>query len=169
MIEAGGALLVEGWPGHDAKILPKREVDHVMGTWDVEPFGNDDAADFAFELDDAPASVRIEMIGAVLERVANDDGHRLSDPPRAVAAAALVAAQYPDGVPTSTSGPTTPMPEFPGHLRSSAVQALDRVTTAPTGLAEAWDASPDGPAWRRTIADLRTVLDPPQRAVLFDL
>jgi hypothetical protein len=28
----------------------------IWGTWDVEPFGNDDAADFAFELDDASAS-----------------------------------------------------------------------------------------------------------------
>ncbi|WP_374728260.1 hypothetical protein [Catenuloplanes atrovinosus] len=40
-------------------------------------------------MDDAPAAARIEMIGAVLERVAHDDDHRLSDPPRAVAAAAL--------------------------------------------------------------------------------
>jgi uncharacterized protein DUF4259 len=141
-----------------------------MGTWDVEPFGNDDAADFAFELDDAPTSVRIEMIGAVLERMANDDHHRLSDPPRAVAAAALIAAQCPNGEPvTSTSGPTTPMPRFPGYLRILAVQALDRVMTAPTWLAEAWEESPDGPAWRRTIADLRRVLDPPQREALFDL
>jgi len=146
------------------------EVKQVMGTWAVEPFGNDDAADFAFELDDAPAAARIEMIGAVLERVAHDDDHRLLDPPRAVAAAALVAAQCPAGAPvTSTSGPRTPMPRFPGDLRGLAVQALDRVVEAPTWLTEAWDESPDGPAWRRTIADLRKVLDPPQREALFDL
>ncbi|WP_089298733.1 DUF4259 domain-containing protein [Actinoplanes regularis] len=30
----------------------------AMGTWDVEPFDNDDATDFAGELNDAPAQVR---------------------------------------------------------------------------------------------------------------
>jgi hypothetical protein len=143
-----------------------------MGTWDVEPFGNDDAADFADELDDAPAQVRIEMIGAVLDRVANpaDDDPRLSEAPRAVAAAALVAAQCPGGVPvTSGHGPTTPMPQFPAYLRNLAIDALDRVITTPTWLAEDWDATPEGPAWRRTISDLRNVLDPPQEETLFDL
>ncbi|MEV0570634.1 DUF4259 domain-containing protein [Dactylosporangium sp. NPDC050588] len=83
--------------------------------------GGDDAADFAFELDDAPAHTRIEMIGAVLDRVAHpaDDDPRLSDAPRAVAAAALIAAQYPGGAPiASAHGPTTPMPEFPAYLRN---------------------------------------------------
>lgn len=142
-----------------------------MGTWDVGPFGNDDAADFAFELDDAPAHTRVEMIGAVLERVANpaDDDPRLSDAPRAVAAAALIAAQYPGGAPvTSIHGPTTPMPEFPAYLRNLAINALDRVITTPTWLAEDWDATPHRPAWRQTISELRKVLDPPQRESLFD-
>jgi hypothetical protein len=78
-----------------------------MGTWDAGPFGNDDAADFAGELDDAPAHTRIEMIGAVLERVANpaEDDPRLSDAPRAVAAAALIAAQCPGGYPLLGSWP----------------------------------------------------------------
>ncbi|GLW35643.1 DUF4259 domain-containing protein [Actinoplanes regularis] len=70
-----------------------------MGTCDVGPFDNDDAADLTGELDDAPAHARIEMIIAVLERVADpaDNGSRLSDAPRAVAAAALIAAQCPGG------------------------------------------------------------------------
>lgn len=143
-----------------------------MGTWDVGPFGNDDAADFAFELDDAPAHTRIEMIGAVLERVANpaDDDPRLSDPARAVAAAALIAAQYLGGAPiTSGDGPTNPMPELPAYLRNLAIDALDRVITTPTWIAENWDATPDGPAWHRTISELRKFLDPPQRESLFDL
>ncbi|MFI1997058.1 DUF4259 domain-containing protein [Actinoplanes sp. NPDC020271] len=143
-----------------------------MGTRDIGPFDNDDAADFAFEMDEASTHTRIEMIGAVLERVANpaDDHSRLSDAPRAVAAAALIAAQYPGGAPiTSVYGPTTPMPEFPAYLRNLAIEALDRVIKAPTWLAENWDASPHSPAWRQTISELRKVLDPPQRESLFDL
>src|SRR5690348_7074160 len=42
------------------------EVGKAMGTWDVEPFGNDDAADFANDLDEASTQDRIEMIGSVL-------------------------------------------------------------------------------------------------------
>jgi hypothetical protein len=61
------------------------------------------------------------------------------------------------------------MPEFPRYLRNLAIDALDRVITTPTWLAEAWDATPDGPAWHRTISELRKVLDPPQRESLFDL
>lgn len=141
-----------------------------MGTWDVGPFDNDDAADFAGELDDAPAQARIEMIGAVLERVADptDDDSRLSDAPRAVAAAALVAAQCPGGVLVDPNyGPSTPMPQFPACLRDLAINALDSVISKPTWLAEAWNESPSGPEWRRTISDLRTILDPPQEETLF--
>jgi hypothetical protein len=143
-----------------------------MGTWGAGPFDNDDAADFAGELDDAPAQARIEMIGAVLERVADptDDDSRLSDAPRAVAAAALVAAQCPGGVPVDPNyGPRTPMPQFPAYLRDLAINALDRVISKPTWLAEAWNESPSGPEWRRTISDLRIFLDPPQEETLFTL
>ena len=143
-----------------------------MGTWDAGPFDNDDAADFAGELDDAPAQARIEMIGAVLERVADptDDDSRLSDAPRAIAAAALVAAQCPGGVPVDPIyGPSTPMPQFPAYLRDLAIKALDSVISKPTWLAEAWNESPSGPEWRRALSDLRTILDPPQEETLFTL
>lgn len=143
-----------------------------MGTWDVGPFDNDDAADFAGELDDAPPQARIEMIGAVLKRVADPAGgdSRLSDAPRAVAAAALIAAQCPGGTPVDPNyGPSTPMPQLPTHLSDLAISALDTVITKPTWLAEAWNESPNGTQWRRTISDLRTVLDPPQRETLFAL
>lgn len=61
------------------------------------------------------------------------------------------------------------MPQFPAYLRNLAVIALDRVTTAPSWLAEYWDETTDGFEWRRTISELRRVLDPPQQESLFDL
>jgi hypothetical protein len=143
-----------------------------VGTWDTGPFDNDDAADFALELDDAGPHARIEMIGAVLDRVANpaDDEFRHADATRAVAAAALVAAQCPGGTSIAVGdGPRTPMLPFPAGLRDLAIEALDAVVTTPTGLAEAWADSPHGPEWHRTVAGLRAVLDPPQREALFDL
>lgn len=55
------------------------------------------------------------------------------------------------------------------YLRDLAVNALDSVTSKPTWLAEAWDQSPGGPKWRRTISDLLNILDPSQEETLFPL
>jgi hypothetical protein len=64
----------------------------ALGFWDVGPFDNDDAADFAGDLDAVTADARIEMVGRVLDRVAtaNDDVD-MWHIPKAVAAAALIA------------------------------------------------------------------------------
>ena len=141
-----------------------------MGFWDSSPFGNDDAADFAVELDESTAQGRIEMVGAVLERVATTgitEDLDAGDAPRAVAAAALVAAQAPAGKPTQSDyGPSTPMPQFPGFLSQLAIGALDRLVTPPSWLADAWSGDA---AWHQTINDLRNVLDPLQAETLFDL
>ncbi|MFG3701721.1 DUF4259 domain-containing protein [Micromonospora sp. NPDC047620] len=83
------------------------------GLLDVGPFDNDDAAaDFAGELDAVTADARIEMVGRVLGRVvtANNDVN-MWHIPKAVAAAALIAAQCPGGEATGPIyGPSTPMP-----------------------------------------------------------
>jgi hypothetical protein len=70
----------------------------ALGFWDVGPFDNDDAADFAGDLDAVAADARIEMVGRALERVVttNDDVD-MWHIPKAVAAAALIAAQCPGG------------------------------------------------------------------------
>ncbi|MFF5085541.1 DUF4259 domain-containing protein [Actinoplanes sp. NPDC000266] len=145
-----------------------------MSIWDVEPFDNDDAADFAIELEVATADVCIEMIGSVLERVTNAaaDDPLFSEAPRAVAAAALIAAQHPGGAKLPSAygpGPAAPMPRFPAYLRDLAIEALDRVITAPSWLPEYWREAGREPAWRRSIFGLRAILDPPQQESLFDL
>lgn len=143
-----------------------------MGAWGVGPFDNDDAADFAGELDEAPPGARIDMIGAALGSVLEppDDDPLLPGAERAVAAAALIAAQCPDGVPvTGGYGPVTSMPEFPAYLRGLAVEALDRLMTSPSWFAEDREAASEGARWRRSLAGLRRVLEPPQREALFDL
>src|SRR4051812_38209946 len=54
-----------------------------------------------------------------------DDDSRLFDAPRAVAAAALIAAQCRGGTPVDPNyGPSTPMPQFPAYLRDLAIEAL---------------------------------------------
>lgn len=145
-----------------------------MGTWDIGPFDNDTAADFASDLDEAAVEEREPMVRRALKRVAAaTEFLETPDAERAVAAVALVAAQHPDGVPAcSNYGPSEPLPVFPVELRTLAVEALDRVVAESSEIAELWDDVPDGWKWRQDITRLRDVLDPPvppQEEALFGI
>ncbi|MFI9176312.1 DUF4259 domain-containing protein [Streptomyces lincolnensis] len=145
-----------------------------MGTWDIGPFDNDTAADFAGDLDDTAVDEREPMVRRVLKRAA-DCAHFLdaADAERAIAAAALVVARHPDDEPAcSNYGPSEPLPEFPADLRTLAIDALDQVVTELSELAELWGNAENGPKWRRDITRLRNVLDPPispQEEALFEI
>jgi hypothetical protein len=145
-----------------------------MGTWDIGPFDNDTAADFGGDLDEAALEEREAMIRSALKRAAaSADFLDTSDGERAVAAAALVVAQHPDGERAcSNYGPSEPLPELPADLRTLAVDALDQVVSERSELAELWDDAADGSKWRHDITRLRDVLDPPvppQKDALFDI
>jgi hypothetical protein len=142
-----------------------------VGTWDIGPFDNDTAADFAGDLDEAALEEREPMIRRVLKRAADvRDFLEIPDAERAVAAAALVVAQHPDGWPAcSNYGPSEPLPELPVDLRTLAVEALDQVVAESSEIAELWDVA-EGRKWRQDITRLRDVLEPPippQVEVLF--
>jgi hypothetical protein len=69
-----------------------------MGTWDKGAFDNDDAADFSGDLDDAAPADRVKLIRDALAAAAdNDDYLEATEACQAIAAAAIVAAQQPDG------------------------------------------------------------------------
>lgn len=145
-----------------------------MGTWDIGPFDNDTAADFAGDLDEAAADEREPMVRRVLKRAADcADFLDVADAERAVAAAALVVAQHPDGEPAcSNYGPSEPLPDFPADLRTLAIDALDQVVAELSELAELWGDAENGPKWRQDITRLRDVLDPripPQEEALFEI
>ncbi|RKR86196.1 uncharacterized protein DUF4259 [Micromonospora pisi] len=142
-----------------------------MGFWDVGPFDNDDAADFAGDLDAATADARIEMVCGALDRVVTAnvdiDMWHIS---KAVAAAALIAAQCPGGeAACPIYGPSAPMPQFPNALKQLAIDALDNVLAASSWRAVEWNDVSKGSQWRGNIIALRNVLDPPQRETLFEI
>ncbi|MFD8144700.1 DUF4259 domain-containing protein [Streptomyces sp. NPDC059708] len=144
-----------------------------MGTWDIGPFDNDTAADFAGDLNEVAKDEREPMIRRVLSRAADSTGDLdAPDAVRAVAAAALVVAQHPGGESTcSNYGPSEALPELSTDLRTLAIDALDQVVAARSELAELWDEAADGQRWRHDIARLRAVLDPPhppQAGFLFE-
>ncbi|MFJ3928696.1 DUF4259 domain-containing protein [Streptomyces sp. NPDC090029] len=131
-----------------------------MGTWDIGHFDNDTAADFSIRLDGAAEEERAGVLREVLRSTA-DTAEYLEgdDAARAVAAAALVAAQCPGGVPVTTAyGPDKPLPPLPQELRPLAVRALDRLVDGESELAALWDEGGEGTEWREGIARLRAVL-----------
>ncbi|MGY0063529.1 DUF4259 domain-containing protein [Streptomyces sp. LZ34] len=131
-----------------------------MGTWDVGPFDNDTAADFSGTLDEAAADARAGIIHDTLTRVIDTAGYlEAPESEEAIAAAALITAQCPEGEPADpVYGPKEPLPDLTG-MRDLALQALDRVMTEPSELTELWDESDGGP-WRAHIRNLRSVLTP---------
>lgn len=142
-----------------------------MGTWDIGPFDNDTAADFADSLDEAQPDEREGLLRGVLNRTlaAADYLHEAQE---AVAAAALIASQCPTGQPIDSGyGPQTTMPELPHDLRMLADEVLARVTDD-SGLVESWVNAGDDTRWLAMINGLRRVLNPPPPTIdvpLFDL
>lgn len=141
----------------------------VVSGWDVGPFDNDGAADFCIELDDLMEQDRPTAIREALETAVREEGYLdVDDGSRAVAAAALVAAQCPGGRPVGVGyGPERPIPVLPDDLRALAVQALDRVTDEDSEVQGLWgedeDASEEwrekyGGKWEEEVRQLREIL-----------
>ena len=140
-----------------------------MGTWDVEPFDNDHAADFGGDLDDAPESERPEMIRTALLAAIDNDGYLESDEGvHAVAAAALVAAGMPggEGFAPPPYSPKQPIPALPSDFIDLAIRAVDRVMADKSELRELWEegGSGEGP-WHASIHRLRATLADPEGQV----
>ncbi|MEU0632633.1 DUF4259 domain-containing protein [Streptomyces sp. NPDC005989] len=114
------------------------------------------------------------FIRSVLKRAAGPaDFLGIYDGERAVATAALVVAQHPDGdLACSNYGPSEPLPELPADLRMLAVDALDQVVSNRSELAELWAEAANWSKWRQDIIRLRDVLEPPippQEEALFEI
>ncbi len=119
-----------------------------MGTWGSGPFENDDAADFADDLDDADPAEREVLIRAALQRAVDaEDYLEVGDAARAVAAAAVVGATRTPGMPMDDDqdGPeflqTGDLPPLPDDLVELAREALDRVAADDSEWRELWEES----------------------------
>ncbi len=113
-----------------------------MGAWDAGPFDNDDAADFTAELEDADPNQRLILIRLALEAAvdAEDEEELEEGQPRAVAAAAVLAASRPDAPLDPAYAPkflaaNEPL-EAPDDLVELAILTLDRVAGSGTEWAE---------------------------------
>ena len=134
-----------------------------MGTWGDGPFDNDDAADWADELDETPAGERVRFVRDTLQRsldddavVTVDDHYDVDDV--VVAAAVLVASTLSDGPQLSGEGPE---PETLNDLRFDRTSVELAARALRSSLADEADpdpAVPDDPLDTRTDVRLRRVL-----------
>jgi len=135
-----------------------------MGTWSVEPFGNDSAADWAFELEEAGDLQPIEAaIDAVL--AAGDDYLEASDADIAIAAIDVLARVR--GSPGEVMGSSRVVDAFVASLETppdpdlieQALAALDRIVGENSELRDLWEESDEFDAWKAAIEALRVRLE----------
>jgi hypothetical protein len=133
-----------------------------MGAWGHGPFENDDAGDWVWELDGDGAD---DLIVATLRSAATtaaDAYMELPDGANGVAAAAVVASSI-DGVrdelpPEAVTYLDKRAKPFDVQTARLAITALDRVAGPASEVAELWDESAGGEAWRATVEALRARL-----------
>jgi len=131
-----------------------------MGTWDVGSFDNDDAADWAYELDECSDLSVIE--NAIISALDPSDDY-LEAPVATVAIAAIETlarlqgrwgerTAYTETVDAWVEGVRLPVPPA---LATQAAQALDRIVGEQSELKELWEESEEFDAWMAAIAELR--------------
>ncbi|MTD58839.1 DUF4259 domain-containing protein [Amycolatopsis pithecellobii] len=141
---------------------PGRE--SMMGAWGIRPFENDDAADWASELDDADAAKRAELVTSALEEVAGCVDYLEAPAGSAGIAAAAVVAQVRSGgrafdsvyAPTflSVEGAV----ELPPGIDELALRALDRVIAGDSAWRDLWEEADQLAEAQTAIENLRATL-----------
>jgi Domain of unknown function (DUF4259) len=131
-----------------------------MGAWDCDPFGNDTAGDWAFDLENKSD---LSFIEETLQKVLSSGNGDLeaSDAEEAIAAADTLArlkgkfyVRNPYTEPVDewvADHPLTPS----RALLDTAIQAIDRVLTKPSELLEAWEESEQFDQWKKHLTDLK--------------
>jgi hypothetical protein len=120
-----------------------------VGVWGDGPFENDDAVDFAAELDNADPVQRELLIREALQAVVDadaDEGISFSDAARAVAAAAVVAATRTGRGIEPGEGPTflevaDQVEPLPDDLADLARDAMERVIDEDSPWRAWWEGS----------------------------
>lgn len=134
-----------------------------MGAWSHEPFGNDTACDWAFELDGQQDFSLVEK--ALRQAIESDDEYLDADlASEAVAAAEVLAKSrragtqsdsYTEAADTWLAALTAPPA---AELFELATKALDRVMSPQSELREMWEESDEFAQWEASMGALRSAV-----------
>lgn len=131
-----------------------------MGAWNNDPFGNDTACDWKYELEETDD---LSLIESTIQKV-HDGGNEYLEAPdaeEAIAAADTLARlkghfyvknSYTESLDEWVSKHQIVPPQ---QLIDSAIKALERIQSDPSELLELWNESDDFVAWNQHIEDLK--------------
>lgn len=132
-----------------------------MGAWSHEPFGNDEANDWAYGLEGARD---LGLIESALDKVLESEGYlEATDASEAVGAAELIAKLLGRG--TQSDAYTEQIDEWvktvglkpSPALLSKANRALDRITSDDSEFRELWQEE-GASDWESSIANLKKAI-----------
>ncbi len=135
-----------------------------MGAWDHTAFGNDDACDWADELQGCQD---LSLINVTLDKVLKvGDGYlEAFGASRAIAATEVVARllgrfgvrnSYTESIDSWVESHPQNVPD---ELIQKSHKVLDRVLKQPSELLELWEDSDLFDAWKKSVAELKTRIE----------
>jgi Domain of unknown function (DUF4259) len=131
-----------------------------MGAWGTNSFGNDEAADWAFQLEGYDD---LSLIEETIAKATVPPAEYLDASDASEAIAAVEAVARLQGHWGERSAYTEPLDIWvermkltpPPALVNTALAALDRIVAEHSELRELWDDSDDAAAWLAAVAELR--------------
>lgn len=131
-----------------------------MGTWSVDAFGNDAAADWALELAE---SDDLSLVEAAIDGALAESDY-LDAPDAAIALAAIEVIARLNGNWGDRNAYTEPLDawvaqanvQLEPELLERARAAIDRILGADSEMLELWQDSDNYQAWLESVTDLRS-------------
>jgi hypothetical protein len=131
-----------------------------MGTWAADPFGNDTACDWKYDVE---KTTGLQLIESTLQRVlAAGDGYLdSSDADQAIAAADTIARlrghfyvrnAYTESLDEWVEKQRVQIPQ---QLVDSAIAVIDRILTEPSELLDLWQETGASEEWEGQMEDLK--------------
>jgi hypothetical protein len=133
-----------------------------MGTWSHEPFGNDTACDWSFELQ---KEKDLSLICRALDAVIEKQGYLEAEPATEALAAVEVLAKL-LGRGTQSDSYTEGVDEWVAQIQttpgagvlSKAGAAIDKILGSESELNELWEESDEAELWKKSVLQLRAAL-----------
>lgn len=131
-----------------------------MGAWSTSSFGNDNACDWAYDLEE---TTELGLVRETIQKVldSGQDYLEAPDAEEAIAAVEVIArlkgnfGERNSYTETADNWVKAHPQHPPQDLVILASQALDRILQPPSELLELWRESDEFEAWKKSVSDLK--------------